>query len=72
MKKLYVAVFNKRVLVLFIGIILGVTGAYIYYIFFGCTNGCPIKSNPYLTMIFGGIMGYLISDILSDKFLKKE
>jgi H+/Cl- antiporter ClcA len=72
MKKIYVTVFNKRVLVLLIGIILGASGGYFYYIYFGCTNGCPLKSNPYSTMIFGGIIGYLFFDIISDKLLKKE
>jgi hypothetical protein len=37
----------------FAGILLG----FLYYYFIGCENGCPIKSNPYLMSIYGGIMG---------------
>jgi hypothetical protein len=35
------------------GILLG----FLYYYFIGCENGCPIKSNPYLMSIYGGVMG---------------
>jgi hypothetical protein len=45
---------------LVIGIILG----YIYYIKVGCNSGsCPITSNPWMSMIWGGILGYLVSDL---------
>ncbi|MFM8241536.1 MAG: hypothetical protein ACKN86_01925 [Crocinitomicaceae bacterium] len=45
---------NKLVIVgSFAGILLG----FLYYYFIGCENGCPIKSNPYLMSIYGGIMG---------------
>ncbi|MFM7667945.1 MAG: hypothetical protein ACKO7D_07130 [Bacteroidota bacterium] len=45
---------NKLVIVgSFAGILLG----FLYYYFIGCENGYPIKSNPYLMSIYGGIMG---------------
>ncbi|HNW98496.1 MAG TPA: DUF6132 family protein [Bacteroidales bacterium] len=54
-----------------IGIILGIVAGYIYYSTVGCTSGsCPIKSNPWLTMLWGAIMGYLISGIFSAKSYK--
>ena len=47
-----------------IGIILGIIGGYIYYIKIGCSSGsCPITSNPYMSMLWGGIIGYLIGDL---------
>ena len=40
-----------------IGGVLGVVLGFLYYYFIGCENGCPIKSNPFLMSIYGGIMG---------------
>lgn len=37
---------------------------FLYYIFFGCTNGCAIKSNPYLMVLYGAVMAFLISVII--------
>lgn len=47
----------------------GVVGGYAYYALIGCnTGGCAITSNPYMSMIWGGLLGYLLPDF----FLKKE
>jgi LytS/YehU family sensor histidine kinase len=44
----------KRVLPVVIGGLLG----YAYYYFIGCYSGtCPISSNPYISTIYGGILG---------------
>jgi predicted MFS family arabinose efflux permease len=45
--------------------LVGVIGGYAYYALIGCNleGGCAIKSNPYLMMIWGGLMGYLIPDM---------
>ncbi|MGI6167013.1 MAG: hypothetical protein ACOYIA_02595 [Eubacteriales bacterium] len=37
---------------------------YLYYIFFGCNDGCAIRSNAYLMILYGGIMAFLISVIV--------
>lgn len=35
---------------------------YAYYRFIGCASGtCPITSNPYISTIYGAVMGYLMS-----------
>ncbi len=35
-----------------------------YYYFVGCDGGtCPIQSNPYLSSIYGGIVGMLLADV---------
>ena len=48
----------------FMGLLLGVTGGYLYYHFIGCTSGtCAITSNPYMSILWGGLMGYLVADI---------
>jgi hypothetical protein len=52
-----------------IGIVAGIIGGYIYYIKIGCSSGsCPITSNPYMSMLWGAIIGYLIGDM----FKKRE
>ncbi len=45
--------------------LIGVIGGYTYYALVGCNleGGCAIKSNPYLMMLWGGAMGYLVPDM---------
>jgi len=51
-----------------IGVVLGGFGGYIYYSKVGCASGtCAITSNPYLSIIWGSIMGYLVLNIFSSK-----
>jgi hypothetical protein len=47
-----------------IGAVVGATGGYIYYIEIGCTSGsCAITSNPYMSMLWGAAIGYLVFDL---------
>ncbi len=47
---------------LLIGIAIGAIGGYAYYKFIGCASGaCPITSNPYISTIYGAILGALIA-----------
>ncbi len=47
----------------------GVVGGYAYYALVGCkTGGCAITSSPVMSVIWGGLLGYL----LPDYFFKKE
>lgn len=51
-----------------IGLILGIAGGYLYYSEIGCVNGsCSITSNPWLSMLWGGAMGFLLFDMFSRK-----
>lgn len=50
------------------GFAVGAIGGYIYYRTIGCSSGgCAITSNPYLTMLWGGLLGYLLADIFKFK-----
>lgn len=61
-------IFRKNFLFPFTGILLGIAGGYLYYHFVGCRNGtCAITSNPWLTMLWGAAVGYLIGDIFTGK-----
>lgn len=54
------------------GLVLGIIGGYMYYYFIGCQSGsCPITSNPWASIGWGAVLGYLLGDsIISSK--KKE
>ncbi len=56
--KKYLKVFTLKSI---IGTVIGLVGGYIYYIKIGCNSGsCPITSNPWMTLLWGGLMGYLL------------
>jgi hypothetical protein len=47
------------------GTVLGGIGGYIYYRSVGCSTGaCMITSNPWLTMLWGATVGYLLGSTL--------
>ena len=42
-------------------ILLGAIGGYAYYAFVGCASGtCPISSNPYVSTMYGAMIGALL------------
>lgn len=53
------------------GALLGLAGGFIYYKTIGCSSGgCAITSNPYMSMIWGGMLGYLLADMFRIKEAK--
>lgn len=51
----------KRNLLYILGVIIGGTGGYLYYVYIGCESGsCPITSSPYMSIIWGAVLGSLI------------
>lgn len=63
----YLQIIIKNIKLPLIGMIFGAVCGYLYYYFKGCDSGCLIKSNPWLSTIWGGIMGYLIIKIFKNK-----
>ena len=48
--------------------VVGGTGGFAWYYFVGCTSGtCPITSNPFISILWGAVMGYLIVDMFTKK-----
>jgi len=46
----------KKTFPVLIGAVLG----YFYYYFIGCTSGtCPITSNPWISTMYGGLIGLI-------------
>ena len=61
--------FLKKHILKIIGIFVGSVAGFLYYHFTGCSSGtCPITSNPYMTVAYGALLGYLLFDM----FKKKE
>jgi hypothetical protein len=47
-----------------IGLVVGGIAGFAYYKFVGCASGtCPITSNPYVSTIYGALMGALGSNV---------
>lgn len=45
-----------------LGVVLGGGLGFAYYKFVGCSSGtCPLTSNPWISSIYGAVLGLLIS-----------
>ncbi len=66
------SIFKKYSLAL-IGVVVGSIGGYAYYYYIGCASGaCPLTSNPYITTLYGALIGYLLFDLFKKKEKKNE
>ena len=57
----------KRTMILriIIGIVVGGGLGFGYYKFIGCSSGtCPLTSNPYISTIYGAVLGVLVASSL--------
>lgn len=55
------------------GLLLGALGGFLYWKFVGCTSGtCAIKSNWYLMIPWGMLVGYLAGSLAGDLFRRKQ
>jgi predicted MFS family arabinose efflux permease len=61
--RLISALKSKRVVLHLAFTLVGVVGGYMYYHFVGCNRGCSITSSPYLSMLWGGMMGFLLPGV---------
>lgn len=63
---------RNKYLLIASGVLLGAIGGFIYWNYFGCTNGCPIKSIWWRMTLWGAVMGGLILSMVSDYLFKRE
>jgi hypothetical protein len=50
------------ILRLIIGVLVGAVAGFAYYRYIGCSSGaCPLTSNPYISTIYGAVMGAIFS-----------
>jgi hypothetical protein len=53
---------NRYLLAVALFTLAGVVGGYVYYALVGCrSGGCVITSSPVMSMIWGGLLGYLLN-----------
>jgi hypothetical protein len=46
------------------GLLVGAIAGYVYYYFWGCTDGCSISSSPINSIIYGATMGGLVNSMI--------
>lgn len=53
--------FIQRYGKILLGVSLGALGGFLYWRFVGCSSGsCPITSSPYISTIWGALMGGIL------------
>ena len=63
----------KRYLPMMILAVVGGLGCFLYYRLVGSASGaCPITSNPYISTVYGGVIGILIGYIVTPGKKKEE
>lgn len=68
MKKYFILNNKQYIIASIIFVVAGILAGYIYYITVGCsTNGCAITSNPFISSLWGGLIGYLLSGVVFKK-----
>jgi len=65
--------FFKKYLPEIAGTLLGAAGGYLYWKYVGCVSGtCAIKSNWYLMVPWGAVLGYLAGSVVGDMIRKRK
>ena len=64
---------KKNILLRSLAIVLGACGGFAYYYYIGCASGtCAITSNPWISTMYGALLGWLIVPKQKAKELNDE
>ena len=64
---------KKAYIITGLGVVVGLIVGYIYYQQVGCASGtCAITSKPLNSTLYGGVLGGLLFNMISDFFKKKQ
>jgi phage shock protein E len=64
-----IAKWSKRIL----PVVLGAACGYAYYHYVGCASGtCPLTSNPYVTTVYGSVVGAMFIPRTKGREQKEE
>jgi hypothetical protein len=56
-----------------VGTAAGALAGFLYWYYIGCNSGtCPIQSNWHISSLYGGLMGFLVSDMKKKKTNTEE
>lgn len=66
-QKINRSIWERRLSRVFVGAAIGGVAGYLFYAFFGCTNGCTITSNPMWMTLYGMASGFLVACIPSER-----
>jgi hypothetical protein len=59
---------HRKYLLNIIPVLTGAIGGLLYYTFIGCYSGsCAITSNPLLSTVYGGLVGFLFINFNKNK-----
>lgn len=65
--------FIKKYLPEIIGAVAGAVGGFLYWKYVGCLSGtCAIKSNWYLMVPWGAVLGFLVGSFAGDIMRRKD
>ena len=63
---------KKTIIITSIGVVIGLISGYAYYHYVGCVSGtCSITSKSLNSTLYGGVLGGLLFNMISDFFKKK-
>jgi hypothetical protein len=55
---------RKKMIRIILGVAIGAVLGFAYYKFVGCSTGsCPITSNPFISTLYGAVMGALVAGV---------
>ncbi len=62
MKSIIQKLRGKKMITRIVSVVIGGILGFAYYKFVGCRSGsCPLTSNPYISTIWGSLIGFMIT-----------